>query len=131
MATRKTILAGLIPVGVLLAVTLGAVIVRGRPRVLLGVVLGVMLLVPVVWVAVSALWPARADRACPGCGHDTLVRRDPASTVGLECPSCGWCDETASSWLLAEEEGPLEDVVLRQRGRRSPLERVDTVARGD
>ena len=32
----------------------------------------------------------------------------------------GWRDEAQSSWLLAEEEGPLEDIVMRQRGRRPP-----------
>jgi hypothetical protein len=111
-------LAWLMPLVMLLAIVLGAVIVRGQPRVALYVILTVMLLIPVLWVLVSALWPGTADRGCPGCGKDTLVRSDSESTVGLECPSCGWRDETASAWFLAEEEGPLEDIVLRQRGRR-------------
>jgi len=140
MPTRPplpTWLAWLFPLVMMLAVVLGAVIVRGQPRVALGVILTLMLLIPVVWVLVSVLWPGTADRGCPGCGEDTLVRSNPESTVGLECPSCGWHDEVASGWFLAEEEGLMEDIVLRQRGRLPLAKRkpnrsvVDTSARAD
>ena len=73
----------------------------------------------VLWVALSALWPAKADRRCPKCGEDTLVRLDPDTTTGLRCSACDHVDPEATSWFLAEEEGPLEDLVLRQRGRSS------------
>jgi hypothetical protein len=40
-----------------------------------------------------------------------------APTHGLVCRACGWRDASASAWLLAEEEGPLEEIVLAERGR--------------
>jgi hypothetical protein len=107
-----------VPPVLLLAVLLGAGIARRGPFSLFGLVLLALALVPALWVLVSALWPARAERRCPACGRDGLARASPRSTVGLVCRACGWRDDEASSWTLAEEEGPLEDVVLEQRGRR-------------
>ena len=46
-----------------------------------------------------------------------LERLDPKTTHGVRCRSCGFEDEAQSSWLLAEEEGPLEDIVLESRRR--------------
>ena len=101
----------------LAAVLLGVWIVLARPPVF-GVLLVLLALVPVGWVLVSALWPARADRTCPTCGADALVRADACATHGLACKACGWRDDSASAWLLAEEEGPLEELVLAERERR-------------
>ena len=42
--------------------------------------------------------------------------------------ACGWRDESASAWLLAEEEGPLEELVLAQR-RRQGVGPMDTSRR--
>ena len=116
---RTNVLIWLLPPGMVLAVAVGAWIVRGQPLGVLGYVLAAMLLIPLAWVVISALWPASADRKCPACGRDSLVRMSEESTMGLECRSCNWRDESASSWFLAEEEGPLEDVVMLQRGRKS------------
>jgi hypothetical protein len=102
----------------LAAVVLGGYLVRNPPRGSLGIVLGSLLVLALGWIFVSVLWPARADRTCPACGAKALVRVDPDETHGLECAECGWRDETTSAWLIAEEEGPLEDVVLRQREAR-------------
>ena len=79
-------------------------------------VVGGGIVLMVVWVIVCALSPAQADRRCPACGHDSLVRLDPESHRGLRCGQCGWEDESASSFFLAEEEGALEPVVLKERG---------------
>jgi len=107
-----------LPTVLLLAVAAGLAIGLAGPHPL-GVILGMALVVvPIGWVLVSALWPAEARRTCPGCGQESLERLDPGSTHGLVCRSCDWRDESASAWLLAEEEGPLEDLVLAQRGRR-------------
>ena len=47
------------------------------------------------------------------------------STRGIRCTACGFRDPDASSFLMAEEEGPLEPTVLRERGRsRGPLRRT-------
>jgi hypothetical protein len=101
------------------AVLLGAWIVFARPFSLFGGVLLALSCVPIGWVLVSALWPARAERRCPVCGGDTLVRLDARATHGLGCSTCSYRDESASAWLLAEEDGPLEEIVLAQRGRSS------------
>lgn len=110
-------IAWCLPVVLLAAVGLGLWIVRARPLSLFGAVLVGLACVPAGWVLVSALFPAKAERRCPACGADALVRLDARSTQGLRCRACDWCDPSASAWLLAEEEGPLEDIVLAQRGR--------------
>ena len=71
------------------------------------------------WVLLSALWPAKADRTCPECGETSVERLDRRELRGLGCGACGWRDETASAWFLAEDEEPvLEDLVRAQRRRR-------------
>jgi hypothetical protein len=110
----------LAPLALLGAVGLGTWIVFARPLTLFGVVLVVLATVPVAWVLVSALLPAKADRGCPACEADALARSDPMATHGLVCRACGWSDDSASAWLLAEEEGPLEELVLAARARASP-----------
>jgi hypothetical protein len=110
------------PAALLLAALLGGGIALAGPLSIFAIVLVVLAALPVLWVVVSALWPARAERTCPACRSERLERADPRTTVGVRCLACGWRDDSASAWLLAEEEGPLEDVVLAQRGRkpRSP-----------
>jgi len=115
---NRTLLLVAAPPLYLGAALLGAWIVIARPVAVLGWLLAALVAVPVLWVLVSALWPARAERGCPACGRDALARIDPETTQGLVCRACGWRDESASGWLLAEEEGPLEDIVLAQRARR-------------
>ena len=112
----------LFPLAFLGAVGAGAALILWQPPWLTGAVVAVLLGTGVLWVAVSALWPAKADRNCPECSEDTLVRLDPKTATGLRCSACGYEDPEASSWFLAEEEGPLEDLVLRQRGRSSHTE---------
>jgi DNA-directed RNA polymerase subunit RPC12/RpoP len=113
----------------LLAVALGVAIVLRRPLSLFAGVLAALAAVPVGWVIVSALWPARAERRCPACGKDALQRLDERATHGLVCRACGHRDESASAWLLAEEEGPLEEIVLAERGRKRPAAPVDSPRR--
>lgn len=112
-------LAWLTPLFLLGGIAGGVAVVRWHPAwllasVLLGVVGAVLL-----WVFVSAFWPAKADHRCPRCGADAFERLDPATTQGLECRACGFRDEQATSWFHAEEEGgPLEEVVLLERRSR-------------
>lgn len=104
----------------LLAATSASIllVLRG-PDELFGVAFGLVLALGLAWILVSSLFPGKADRVCPECRRDALVRLDPRSTHGLRCRACGWRDESASSFLLAEDEGePLEDIVLRERRYR-------------
>jgi hypothetical protein len=101
----------------LCAVAAGTLLVRRGPDQIFGMVFGLVLGLGFLWIVVSALFPGQADRTCPGCGANSLERIDPDATHGLSCRLCSWRDETASAFLHAEEEGPLEDIVLRQRGR--------------
>ena len=57
-----------------------------------------------------------AEERCP-------VRLDPETTQGLRCRACGQVDEEATGWFLAEEEGPLEELVLLQRARKRKRKR--------
>lgn len=116
--------AWLAPVLYLTAVLGGMVLVRSGSPAWFGPVLILLVAVPAGWVLASALSPARADRRCPACAHETLERRSTTSLHGLLCRSCGWADAEASAWMMAEEEGGLERIVLAERGRpegsRSP-----------
>lgn len=91
-------------------------LVRGPDR-LFGIALALLFALGFGWMVVSVLWPGRAERRCPGCGADALERIDPRATSGVHCTACGFRDEHRSAWLLAEEEGPLERTVLRERTR--------------
>jgi len=115
-----------VPPIALAAVGLGVWLGLKRPPLLFGLLAGTFLVVPVLWVLISALWPGKADRKCPACGKDALRRLDPRATTGLLCGACGFRDESASAWLLAEEEGPLEPLVLAQRERRRARSGVDS-----
>ena len=107
----------LVPPLCLTAALAGGWIVLGAPHALLGTAV-VFFLVPILWVLASSLWPARAERTCPACKSERLERIDRSATVGITCRACGWRDESASAWLLAEEEGPLEKIVLAERRAR-------------
>lgn len=101
-----------------LATAAGVGLVFLRPDWLLGAVLAVVLGSGFLWVLISAFTPAEADRRCPDCGENALVRLDPSTTRGLRCEACGHVDAEASGWFLAEEEGPLEELVLESRRRK-------------
>lgn len=98
-------------------------IMRGPDQLFLWAV-GTMFVLALTWMLVSVFFPASVDRTCPSCGARTLRRMDPKTTRGLTCTSCGHTDATASSFLMAEAEGPLEEAVLNERRlrktRRSP-----------
>jgi len=120
----------LAPLALLVAVLCGAGVAFAGPIVLFWVVVVALVVLPVAWLVISALFPARAERRCPACGRNELTRLDRKTTVGLVCRACGWRDGTASSWLIAEEEGrPLEKIVLTQRGRGAESSPVDSSPR--
>jgi hypothetical protein len=119
MQVRHTrgVTAWLVPGLFLGAVLTGVTLVRAGSQTWFVVVLVGLVVLPAAWVLVSALSPARSDRRCPACGQEALARRSPDSTQGLVCLACGWADEQASGWLLAEEEGGLDQIVRTRPGR--------------
>lgn len=100
------------------SVALGVVLLLKRPDGLWSYVVGGMVALTLGWIVVSSLWPGKPDRTCPECGSEGLQRLDEQSHRGLRCRDCGYQDETASSFMIAEEEGTLEETVLRERGRK-------------
>jgi len=122
--TRMDRLGWLVPPALLIGVGLGVWVTWHEPKAVLPLVLGLGLAFPTLWILISALWPGKADRRCRECGASELVRIDPATTLGLRCRACGFRDESASGWLLAEEEGPLEELVLNRR--RNSRQRIRT-----
>ena len=102
----------------LAAIAAGATFVLRGPDGVFGIAFGLVLALGLGWILVSALFPARAERTCPQCGQDALERLDPDSAQGVVCRLCAWADESASAFLLLEDDGrPFEDIVLRGRGR--------------
>lgn len=115
-------LGWLFPAVWLTAIALGVLLVRLGPNWVSAWVLGGVFATALAWIVISTLWPARADRACPACGEESVERMDSSRSVGKRCAACGWIDETQSSWMIAEEEEEaLEHLVL---GERRPLDRV-------
>lgn len=103
------------------AVAAAMLLVFRGPDGLFGFAFGLVLALGLAWILACSLFPAKADRTCPQCSRRALSRLDRRSTHGLVCRACGWRDESASSFLLAEDDGsPFEDVVLRERHARRP-----------
>lgn len=99
------------------AVLLGVTLLLRRPDALWAYVVGGIFAVVFGWFLVSTLWPSRPERQCPACGGEGLARLNTESHRGLRCELCGFEDEASSSFMLAEEEGTLEETVMRERGR--------------
>lgn len=118
------------PVALLAALAAMALLRRG-PSGLLGAVLIGLLALAMGWIFLSVFWPARAERTCPRCARAALVRLDARATIGIRCRACGFEDPSASSWLLAEEDGPLESIVLEQRGRGPRTRTMDSANPAD
>ena len=115
-------LVWLFPAACLTAIAGGVLLIRLSPERVFGWALGGIFALAFAWVLISTLWPGRADRACPACGEESVERLDPTRAVGKRCAACGWTDDSASSWMIAEEEEEaLEHLVL---GRRGPLDRA-------
>jgi hypothetical protein len=110
-----------LPPLLLASTAFGVWVVLTGPAALFGWIVGALLALALGWVLVSSLFPGSADRTCPACGRDTLVRMD-ESTRGLVCKSCHFRDATSSSFLLAEEEGALEPELLARRRRHADQE---------
>lgn len=117
-APANSPVAWLLPVVALAGTAAGALFLLRGPDGAFAVAFGLLVAAGGAWVAVSILFPAGADRTCPKCRKKALGRIDRDSTTGVVCAHCGWSDETASAHLISESEGPFEDAVLRQRGRR-------------
>jgi hypothetical protein len=103
----------------LVSIAAGMLLVFRSPEGLFGILFGTVLALGLGWILVCSLFPAKADRTCPECKRPGLVRLDRRTTRGVRCAQCGFRDATASSFLLAEDEGvPLEGTVLHERDRR-------------
>ncbi|MAF67280.1 MAG: hypothetical protein CMJ84_16690 [Planctomycetes bacterium] len=96
----------------------GVALVLHGPDALFGWAMGAVFGTGLAWLAVSILFPPTIDRRCPRCGEEGVERLDRQATHGIHCTRCGLRDETISSFLLAEEEGSLEEIVMVERGRQ-------------
>lgn len=115
-ARGRGVAGWLVPPLLLGATAFGVWVVLAGPSGMFGWVVGALVVLALGWVLVSSLFPGSADRTCPACGRDTLVRLDD-STRGVVCKACHHRDETASAFFLAEEEGALEPELLARRRR--------------
>jgi hypothetical protein len=120
-------LVPLLPLVFLGATLAGVWIVKRGPVGLFGVLVAFAIVLGFGWILASALLPAApVDRRCPACGATGgLAPAFDDTTRGVACRSCDYRDETASAWMIAEEDGPLESVVLQERAaRRAGAERT-------
>lgn len=99
------------------AVLFSAYLLLKKPDELWPYVVGAIFVLTFGWFLVSTLWPRFAERTCPTCGKDGLVPLTENSHRGLRCTLCGFEDESLSSFFIAEEDGVLEETVMRERGR--------------
>ncbi len=111
------------------SVLFGIVLLTRRPDGLWAYVVGAIFVVVFGWFLVSTLWPGRAERKCPACEQEGLTRLSEESHRGLRCTLCGFEDENASSFFIAEEEGTLEETVMLERGRT--LHKASAIAEGE
>jgi hypothetical protein len=102
----------------LLAVGAGVLFVRQGPALAFVVTMSILVGAVLLWVLVSVFSASKADRSCPQCGSESLERLDADTTHGVRCGACEFTDETASSFYLAEQEGALEPMILRERQRK-------------
>jgi hypothetical protein len=121
----------------LAATATGILLVLRGPDRYFGLALGSMMCLAIAWILVSVLFPAQVERTCPICGRETLRRLDPEMTRGVMCSECGHLDRDASSFLMAEEEGSLESIVMAERkssrssARTAPRSETSTDARSE
>ncbi|MCC7013130.1 MAG: hypothetical protein IT454_11250 [Planctomycetes bacterium] len=100
----------------LAAIAAGLLLITRGPDQLFALAFGLVLMLGSSWIVACSLFPARADRTCPRCGDEALVRLDPQSARGVRCSACSWRDPSVSSFLLAEDDGAdLEQIALRER----------------
>ena len=113
-------LGPLLPLVFLSATLAGVWLVMRGPVEWFGGLLAIAIVLVLGWVVASTVLPnAPVDRSCPKCGlEDGLRPAHEDTTRGIACRACDYRDETASAWMIAEEDGPLEDVVLRERAAR-------------
>jgi DNA-directed RNA polymerase subunit RPC12/RpoP len=116
---RARLIGWLVAPAILASIAAAFALVLNGPDSMFGIVFGAVVALGLGWILVCSLVPAKADRKCPQCGKQGLVRLDARTTRGVRCTRCSFRDETASSFLLAEEEGvAIEPTVLHERDRR-------------
>ena len=123
-SAQNTVLAWLMPPLFLSSIGLGLWLISNPPENIFAWTAGFFVALGLLWILVSTVFPRGvAERICPACGADTLVRADPAHTRGKVCSTCLWKDESVSSFLMAEEDdAPLEaDILARRRKNQTPV----------
>lgn len=81
--------------------------IRGSARTVALFFLGAALVIPMLWLVVSALRPAMPDRRCPKCHAESLRLLAPGEKVGARCPACGFEDpELYVPYLIDVDDAP-------------------------
>jgi hypothetical protein len=114
----------------LAATATGVIFVIRGPDRFFGLGLGALFALALAWILISVLFPAKPDRTCPSCGRERLRRIDERTTRGVVCGACGHADPDQSSFLMAEEEGPLETIVLAERANSALAGRTSSALAG-
>jgi hypothetical protein len=127
---RSAIAAWLVAPTLLAATATGILFVMRGPDRFFAYAVSTLFALAVAWVLISVFFPAAPERTCPRCGGGTLQRLDASTLRGVACSACGFADPEQSSFLMAEEEGSIEFLVLSERalsrsgGTREKTERA-------
>jgi hypothetical protein len=114
---RAEIAAWLVAPTLLAATATGILFVMRGPDRFFAYAVATLFALAVAWVLISVFFPAAPERTCPSCGRGTLRRLDARTLRGVACSACGFVDPEQSSFLMAEEEGSIESLVLSERAQ--------------
>ena len=78
-------------------------LVAFAPGLALWIFLAGVFALPIGWMIVSTLLPARLDRNCPACSAWALEPLDPEDRYGVRCAECGFEDPTIPGARLGHE----------------------------
>lgn len=112
---RSAIAAWLVAPTLLAATATGILFVMRGPDRFFAYAAATLFALAVAWVLICVFFPAAPERTCPRCGRGTLQRLDAGTLRGVACSACGFADPEQSSFLMAEEEGSIESLVLSER----------------
>jgi hypothetical protein len=114
-ALRTRIGAWLIAPTLIAATATGILFVLRGPDRFFGYAVATLFALAVAWMLISVFFPAAPERKCPQCGRESLRRLDARTLHGVACSACGYSDAEQSAFLMAEEEGSIESIVLSER----------------
>ena len=77
-----------------------ALLLLAYPWVVVKVLAVLLLVSPVAYLFLCALFPPAIDKTCPACRQPALVPLRPGEPIGVRCTACGQVDEEHTTAYL-------------------------------